>query len=408
VKKIKIISLSYNDIDGGASFVAYRIFNYLNEKKIDSKLFVIKKDTKNSKVYKFQNKKKNNFLKKIFFFFLKEKNKYSFYNYGNYLIKETSQLDKLIKEKPSAIIVYNNSNFIKPELINFLYSKKIKIIFSLTDQELITGGCHYNFNCKKFKTNCYPCPATRFPLYKIASKNLSQKFNSYFPIKISFLCASKKVVKDVSNSVIFNRSKHKVYLNYYSLDLKKYKPLQNYNKKSKIVIGFRSSLNPRKGNKYIIDALNHLIFKDRNIINKIKFNIIGDSSIIEYIKKKGFDYSFKTNVDNENKLIKFYNDLDFFINQSIQDQGPMMVNEALACGVPVISFEIGVAVDFIKKNYNGYLIKSLSSKLLAEKILYISKLKNKKIKNMKKNSRKTAYKFLDLNKNIKKIIKVCK
>ena len=151
-----------------------------------------------------------------------------------------------------------------------------------------------------------------------------------------------------------------------------------------------------------------MIFKDRNIINKIKFNIIGDSSIIEYIKKKGFDYSFKTNVDNENKLIKFYNDLDFFINQSIQDQGPMMVNEALACGVPVISFEIGVAVDFIKKNYNGYLIKSLSSKLLAEKILYISKLKNKKIKNMKKNSRKTAYKFLDLNKNIKKIIKVCK
>ena len=58
MKKIKIISLSYNDIDGGTAFVAYRIFNYLNEKKIDSKLFVIKKDTKNSKVYKFQNKKK--------------------------------------------------------------------------------------------------------------------------------------------------------------------------------------------------------------------------------------------------------------------------------------------------------------------------------------------------------------
>jgi len=409
VKKIKIISLSYDDFKGGSAFLAYRIFSYLNKKKINSKLFVIKKNKTDSKVYEFQSKKNNNnILKKIFFFFLKERNKYSFYNYGNYLINKKSQLKELIKEKPSAILIYNNSNFIKPELINYLYSKRIKIIFYLQDKELVTGGCHYNFDCKQFKNSCFPCPATRFPLNKMASKNLTQKFDNYFSIKVSFLCCSKETVKHVKESIIFNKLKHKVYLNYNSLDLKVYKPLTNLNKKTKIIIGFRSSLNPRKGNKYLINSLKHLILKDRNIVNKIKFNVIGDSSILKYISEMGFNYSFKPNINNEKKLIKFYNDLDFFINQSVQDLGPMMVNEALACGIPVLSFKIGVAVEFIKENYNGFLIKKISSKFLAKKILEISKLKINEITRMKKNSRKTANRFINLSSSIENIIKICK
>ena len=122
----------------------------------------------------------------------------------------------------------------------------------------------------------------------------------------------------------------------------------------------------------------------------------------------GFNYSFKPNINNEKKLIKFYNDLDFFINQSVQDIGPMMVNEALACGIPVLSFKIGVAVEFIKENYNGFLIKKISSKFLAKKILEISKLKINEITRMKKNSRKTANRFINLSSSIENIIKICK
>ena len=38
------------------------------------------------------------------------------------------------------------------------------------DMELITGGCHYNFNCMKFKKDCHPCPATRLFLKNQAKK----------------------------------------------------------------------------------------------------------------------------------------------------------------------------------------------------------------------------------------------
>ena len=49
-----------------------------------------------------------------------------------------------------------------------------------------------------------------------------------------------------------------------------------------------------------------------------------------------------------------------------------MVNEALACGTPVISFRNGVSVDVIRNGYNGFLISKISSELLAKKINEIS------------------------------------
>ena len=72
---------------------------------------------------------------------------------------------------------------------------------------------------------------------------------------------------------------------YLGLDLKKYKPSKKKGTK-KISICFRSSLNPRKGNIFLINALNYLILKDKDIIDRIHFDIVGDSSITEFLKKK--------------------------------------------------------------------------------------------------------------------------
>ena len=43
------------------------------------------------------------------------------------------------------------------------------------DMELITGGCHYNFECNGYKKICKPCPAVSFFLNRKPSKNLLEK-----------------------------------------------------------------------------------------------------------------------------------------------------------------------------------------------------------------------------------------
>ena len=70
--------------------------------------------------------------------------------------------------------------------------------------------------------------------------------------------------------------------------------------------------------------------------------------MLECLIKNNFEYNFQSIIKNEKELIKFYQNSDFFLNQSIQDAGPVMVNEALACGVPVISFKTGISNDVIR------------------------------------------------------------
>ena len=104
------------------------------------------------------------------------------------------------------------------------------------DMELITGGCHYNFNCMKFKKDCHPCPATRLFLKNQAKKIFFLKKKFSFE-KLNFISPNKKIFSDVYKSSIFNKSKHNNYMIYLGLDLKKYKPSKKGTKKLAFVLG---------------------------------------------------------------------------------------------------------------------------------------------------------------------------
>ena len=404
-EKKKIAHLSDYDFLGGSAFYSYRTHkNILKHTNHLSKMFVLFKNTKDKSIESF-NFEKNNYLKnKLEFFLLSEKNKYSFYNKGRYVINHLHQVEKLLKFKPNFVIIYNNSNFINPKLIYKIQKLiNIKFLFYLMDMEPLTGGCHYNFSCNGYQKKCSECPAVKKVINYIPKNNLNIKKKYIGKTRITFISPNKKVLNNVYKSNIYSKKLHKNILLHLGLDLNFYKPLRKYNKK--IVFAFRSSLNPRKGQTHITNSLLYIFNNYSEYVKKIKFNVLGDRSVLKLLDKLGFIYSFKSSIKNEKSLLNFYQSSDFFINQSTQDLGPFMVNESLACGIPVISFKEGVSVDLVKNGYNGFLINNFSSKDLAKKIINITNMKKSKIKKFKKNSRITANKFLHFKKQIIKIIK---
>jgi glycosyltransferase involved in cell wall biosynthesis len=56
-------------------------------------------------------------------------------------------------------------------------------------------------------------------------------------------------------------------------------------------------------------------------------------------------------------LAEVYRACDFFVSCSIQDAGPMMIGEAMACGRPSIAYPIGIAPDLIEQGRNGTIIQ---------------------------------------------------
>ena len=400
--KKKIFHLSENEISGGSAFYANRLFKFFKKKNYDSKLFVLKKISKDTDTIEIASQINNHLRKKIYFLMLSEKNKYSFYNYGKYSINKISQISLLMDYKPDAIIIYNNSNFISPNLIHYMSNNGVKIFFYLMDFELITGGCHYTLDCENFKINCNNCPATKFLIKDLPSKIFNEKKKNYKNSNIIFLAPNHEIYKKVFKSKIFNKKKHKNFELNLGIDVNLYKP-KKINKFKRLKICFRSSLNPRKGNLLLKQAINRLINDNKHIYKKIHFNVLGDSSIISFLTEKKIKFKFYENVSNEKSLVKFYNDSDIFLNQSIQDAGPIMINEAMSCGLPVISFRTGIAKDILCKN-NGFLINKFNYESLAKNILKATKLKKKELCQMKKNARQIAIKHFDINKNLEFIL----
>ena len=49
-----------------------------------------------------------------------------------------------------------------------------------------------------------------------------------------------------------------------------------------------------------------------------------------------------------------------FLNPSTDDAGPSMVNQSIMCGTPVVSFNLGTAVDVIENGISGFKTDDIS------------------------------------------------
>ena len=389
--KIKIAHLSIELIAGAGVYIT-RFHKFLLKKNIKSKIFT------NSKIkgYNIVNIESKSiflklyffFIKKINFFFLTNKNKYSFYFKWIHLINFKNELYSIYKFKPNFLIIYNNNSFINYDLILKLQKKlNFKIIVYPLDMEPITGGCHYFWDCKNFKSGCKSCPAVINLLKTRVEENMKRKTNFYKKSNLGLISGTKTLSKIIKGSSIWKNKKNLLTL-YSGIDKEIFYPKVIYDKKINIL--YRSSYNLRKGEHILKETLIKLS-SDNEFKQKINFIIIGSSSINNFLNNYSFNYNYFGETKNDYELSDLYRKSDFFLNTSIQDGGPMMINEALMCNLPIISFPTQLASEIIS-NSNGFLIKTNFSENLKKTLKKISKLDRVKVNKMKNNINKSIYK----------------
>ena len=82
---------------------------------------------------------------------------------------------------------------------------------------------------------------------------------------------------------------------------------------------------------------------------------------------------------------------DIFVLPTREDIWGLVINEAMAKGVPVIStYKCNAAVEMIKNGYNGYIIESNEVSELSNSINHFFKLSNEEKREMQVNTMKTA------------------
>ncbi|MFD2035776.1 glycosyltransferase [Belliella marina] len=252
------------------------------------------------------------------------------------------------------------------------------LIFVLHDMWTFTGGCHYSFECEKFKGTCGNCQVLPENKEKDRSKKLFlkkqklfQKYNNlYFVAPSRWMeqnAKSASLLKNKNIWQIFNS----VSSNFKQLPKRPDKFIKP--DKTRKIIGFGANYinSPYKGFQYLLKALQ--ILGELNISIDFEILVFGSNLSEEIIKEIPFKVHYTGYLTSEKEICAAYNSMDVFVVSSIADNLPTTILESLRCEVPVVGFETGGIPEMIEHKRNGYLAKFKSSEDLADGIIFCLK-----------------------------------
>jgi len=173
---------------------------------------------------------------------------------------------------------------------------------------------------------------------------------------------SKSIAEDVKKYC----SKNPIVV-HYGIDLNLFRPIHKkiFKKRTVISVG---SLTTRKGYVYLLEAIKKVLDRKKDI----QFLIIGNGP--EKIKLKNFakklniadNIIFKDFVKNED-LPMYYSSSEFFTLATLHEGFGNVFIEAMACGIPVVSTNVGAVPEAVGEG--GILVEPRNPDKLAEAML---------------------------------------
>jgi glycosyltransferase involved in cell wall biosynthesis len=391
----KVLIIATSDF-GGAGEAMVKFAMFLQALGHDVRLLVKEKSKNETFIYQYSNRisfiqkiinKIHNYFGKLY----KKKSlllddKYCFYSLNE--VKQNidfALLSDFLNFHPEYIFSGWTSNFLNStDLLGMKKYFNAKVYTISTDMNHLTGGCHYAWDCKGYVHGCNnECPAILSKRdKKIAKVNFQTKMKNAKSGDFQIISGSGWTLKQAKESLIYKNQIE--FLNINSLiDTKIMNPKSRLFAKDffefqadkfYILAGCQNANDPRKGFNYFIESLkilyNDLSEKDRQKVCVIFVSQANSDSFSEI----QFEKKYLNFISDYRLLSLLYQAVDVFVNSSIEDSGPMMVSEAMACGTPVVGFDMGVVNNLVINGLNGYKAILKDSNDLALGIQHIFKL----------------------------------
>lgn len=395
----KILLLSTGDVNGAYEAI-YRLADPLSNQGHQVKMLVKAKTKSDNFIVEYRETQSKNAVVRVVIKVLEKINKKFFIRkkdafdkeYDFISVDETkkninpSQIIKQIGFVPEYIFVGMTNDFMNStDLFNLQQLTKAQVYNITVDMNHFTGGCHYAWDCEGYIKGCdVNCPAiVDKKANGIAKKNFEAKLKNAKKGNFKIIAGSQWTINQAKKSKIYGSQQEIVNVNSL-IDTSFFNPVNRdiakkvfdlKEDKFYILMGCQNASRRRKGFEYLVEALTILETKiSDEQKNKIEVLIVSGqvSNNFDFIP---FDKKFIEFVKDYRLLKILYQASNVFVNSSIEDSGPMMVSEALACGTPVVGFDMGIVNNMVISDYNGYKAKLKDSNDLAigiKKILDLS------------------------------------
>jgi glycosyltransferase involved in cell wall biosynthesis len=372
---MKILIVNTSDINGGAARAAYRLHNALLAEDVDSQMLVMNKSSDDytvvgpiSKVEKVMTKLRPT-LDSLPIRLYKEKTKTLF---SPSWFGFSGIVDKINEINPDIVhLHWICSGMMSVEDIARI---KAPVVWSLHDMWAFTGGCHYDEECKGYEESCGNCKVLGSNKENDLSRKVFKRKKKAFDSKqdMTIVGLSSWLKECSKSSTLLKDKKHINLPNPIDIDIfkpfdkEKARELWNLPHDKKLVLfgAMGATSDPRKGFDELSDAMKKL--KNPNI----EFVVFGSSQ-----PKNAPDFGFKTHylghLHDDVSLVTLYSAVDVMVVPSLQENLSNAIMESLACGTPVVGFDIGGNSDMIEHQQNGYLAKPIESEDLAHGIEWV-------------------------------------
>lgn len=416
--KKNILLISTGDVNGAYEAI-YRLAKHLYLQGHHVKMLV-KSKTKSDDfvvVYNDLDSNKKNVFVRIFLKIIRKikikykKKSIKFDPEYNFISKdETSKnvsagkIVRLIGFSPDIIYTGMTDGFMNStDLLHLQQLTKAQVYNITVDMNHFTGGCHYAWDCKGYIDGCTTsCPAVvskkgkKIPKINFETKLKNAKLGNFKIIagsgwtlkqaQESKIYKNQIIIYSVNSLIdttLFNNKNRDIAKRIFNLNSQKFY----------ILTGSQTAKAKRKGFEYLVEALQILekeITEDEK--NKIEILVVSrknhDAFNTITFQKQFIDY-----INDYRLLSLLYQATDVFINPSIEDSGPMMVSEALACGTPVVGFDMGVVNNMVVNGFNGYKAKLKESSDLAKGIIQIFNLTKEEYNVYSKNAYQSVLEY---------------
>lgn len=377
---MKVIHLSNSDFNGGAAIAAKRIVIAQRQLLgVESNLLVQSRISKGDFIFTTQASS----LDKLFTTYRKfadelsirlltiqSRGRFTFPYFGQDISKNT-----LIKNADVINLHWINNGFLSLNSLEKLSQLNKPIVWTLHDMWAITGGCHYSSGCTKFIDQCSDCPSLLFKSENdLSNKIFSRKKKILENLNLTIITCSKWLAGEALRSRLLSDKKIITIPN--PLDTNLFKPFNKIKAKENfkfpldkkiILIGAMNLKDERKGFRYLIEGLN--IINNLKIKNKLNIELVVFGKLDQNVLSRiPFNVHQLGKLNNENEIVMSYNSADVYVAPSLEDNLPNTVMEAMACGVPVVAFNVGGIPDMVDDRVNGFLAKLKSSEELAKGI----------------------------------------
>lgn len=262
-----------------------------------------------------------------------------------------SLIREIKKFSPDVIHLHNlhNSYINLPMFFRFIKKSQIPVVWTLHDCWAFTGHCPYFtfIKCDKWKKVCINCqqykeyPRSRFDSSK---KMYSLKKKWFTGISDMIIVTPSEWLANLVKKSYLGEYSVEVINNGVNLDIFKptksdFRAKHNISEKHHLVLGVAMDWGHRKGLDTFVEIYNRLP-KDR-----YKIVLVGTNDSIDKTIPNGIISIHRTK--NQTELAEIYSAADVFVNTTREDNFPTVNIEALACGTPVITFDVGGSAEML-------------------------------------------------------------